>query len=172
MVDTFPVERLQPEDSYLAKSLYNPKYGGTVFKFQNVVDFLGRIVYFSGPHLGTTHDDLIWRESLAYHPLHPSEMVLADGAYSAESQLVCPYRFLPHTHLTPSQYTFNSIHAHYRARVEHMNAKLKRHNILGGKFRGRTMEELANAAHILAHVQNVHQHLFWSYEPFGPHLHF
>lgn len=60
MVNTFLVQVSQPEDSVLARALYNPKYGACVYKFQCVVDFLGRIILFTRPHLGIMYDGNIW----------------------------------------------------------------------------------------------------------------
>lgn len=40
-VDTYPVRVLQPQNSFLRRSLYNPKYGATVVKVESVVDFMG-----------------------------------------------------------------------------------------------------------------------------------
>ncbi len=52
MVDTYPVVVLEPVDSLYASCLYSGKYKATVFKFQACFDFLGRLIFFSGPHLG------------------------------------------------------------------------------------------------------------------------
>jgi hypothetical protein len=172
IVDTFPVEVQNPHDSFMSKVLYHGKYGTTVFKFQNVVDFLGRIVCFTGAHLGKTPDHKIWESTSDVHPLKPQELVLADGAYISESQVLCPFRQPPNGHLTFREYSFNQILGHYRSRVEHSNAKLKKHKILGGIFRGKEMDVISCAALVIANCQNVHQHMHLSYEPYGPHSHF
>ena len=52
IVDTVPVYVLAPQDSTLNHWLYNPKYGGTIYKAQIGTDFMGRIILFTGPHLG------------------------------------------------------------------------------------------------------------------------
>jgi hypothetical protein len=152
--------------------MFAKKYGGVAYKFQNVVDFLGRIVAFTGVHLGKTHDGKIWSSTMADHPLLPLELVLADGAYIAEPQLIVPFHQPPNAHLTFAQYVANKLISHFRSRVEHSNAKLKKHRILNSKYRGKSMEEITYAGHILANVQNVHQHMHLSYEPFGPYPHF
>jgi hypothetical protein len=41
MVDTFPLRVLQPVHRPLARALYNPKYGGCIYKGQLAIDFLG-----------------------------------------------------------------------------------------------------------------------------------
>ncbi len=166
------MEIQQPKDSFLAHALYNKKYGGPVYKFQNVVDFLGRIVAFTGVHLGKTHDAEIWSTTALVHPLHPEELVLGDKAYIAEPQVLVPHRFPPNLHLLYHQYVTNRILSHYRARVEHSNARLKKHKILSGKYRGKTMEMLSFAGITIANISNVHQRNHLSYEPYGPHPHF
>ncbi len=55
-VDTVPIYVQQPQNSTLRHMLYNPKYAGTVYKMQIGIDFLGRIVLFSGPHIGLQYD--------------------------------------------------------------------------------------------------------------------
>lgn len=52
IVDTVPVTVLQSVDHTLHHALNNPKYGHTVYKAQLSIDFLGRIIVFTGPHLG------------------------------------------------------------------------------------------------------------------------
>lgn len=59
IVDTVPIYVLAPQNKVLNQSLYNPKYGGTIYKAQIGIDFLGRIILFSGPHLGLTYDGSI-----------------------------------------------------------------------------------------------------------------
>lgn len=59
IVDTVPFTVLQPIDPTLNHAIYNPKYGHTVYKAQVGIDFLGRIVLFSGPHLGLQYDGRI-----------------------------------------------------------------------------------------------------------------
>ncbi len=43
-VDTFPMYVQQPINSELRKALYNPKYGGCVYKGQLGIDFLGMLM--------------------------------------------------------------------------------------------------------------------------------
>ena len=64
IVDTLPVYVLQPGNSTLARLLYNPKYSGPIYKLQLVTDFLGRIICFTGPHLGVEYDGSIIKYSI------------------------------------------------------------------------------------------------------------
>lgn len=61
ILDTYPIAVWQPLDKYLGSSLYQPKYGTTVYKYQLGITFAGEIVYASGPHLGTSSDVNIFR---------------------------------------------------------------------------------------------------------------
>lgn len=76
---------------------YQPKYASPVLKMQVCSDALGRIVYFSGPHPGSTGDSTIWRVHPWMNPLKGilpwchgpkkfvgQELGLADGAYSGK----------------------------------------------------------------------------------------
>lgn len=56
IVDTLPIYVQQPVNSILSHMLYQPKYKNHVYKMQLGVDFLGRIILFSGPHWGTQYD--------------------------------------------------------------------------------------------------------------------
>jgi len=53
--------------------------GSHVAKFQIACNHRGTPIWFSGPHIGSTHDLQIWKDSPA--PLKPRERWLADKAY-------------------------------------------------------------------------------------------
>lgn len=171
MVDTFPVYVSQPEDGLLARSLYNPKYGGCIYKFQLGCDFLGRNNLLTGPHMGVMNDGNTWVSTGDKHPMFPWELYLGDGAYPACPQIITPYRCPPHGSLTYEQEFMNEVISHYRARVEHKNKLMVRHNILGTVFRG-GRELLADAGQVLAQTENVDSKLFLRYPPVGPFPHF
>ena len=80
IVDTFPLHVLQPHNSTLRRALFNPKYGGCVYKGQLGINFLGAIVLCTGPHLGLCYDGHIWQRTGA-PLLEPWEWWLGDGAY-------------------------------------------------------------------------------------------
>lgn len=52
IVDSFPIRVQKPKTSAFRRMLFNPKYGTTIMKVEMITDFLGRIISFSGPHLG------------------------------------------------------------------------------------------------------------------------
>jgi hypothetical protein len=70
MTDTTSMYVQQPQSSVLRSALFNRKYSWTIYKFQISVDFLGRIVCFSGPHLRNSYDAHIWRNTADLHPVH------------------------------------------------------------------------------------------------------
>ncbi len=159
IVDTFLVEVQWPNDSMISNALYHGKYGTTVYKFQNVVDFLGRIICFTGVHLGKTCDSAIWNGTHEMHPLKPQEIIMADGAYIAVDQLLCPFRQPPSGHLTYEQYSLSNLFP-LSCKSWALKWKIEKTCHYGIFF------------HIIAHCQNVHQHMYLSYEPSGPYSHF
>ena len=59
-----------------------PKYGGHVYKLQVAINFLGWIVYYSGPHFGTEADNVIFEDTMHEHPMHSWEFWCGDGIYN------------------------------------------------------------------------------------------
>lgn len=51
--DTEPIYIQEPINSKLKEATYSGKYGTNCYKLQVATDFLGRCLYFSGPHIGT-----------------------------------------------------------------------------------------------------------------------
>ena len=137
---------------------------------QIATDFLGRIIFFSGPHLGTEYDGHIWRNTADFHPTKDWEWLLGDHHYT-EPGLLHGFVSPPNGHLTPSQSLFNAILSHYRARVEHTNARFKRHGVFQTNFRG-ALTTLTQILHIVAHTTNIDLKTRIKYPPFGPWPHF
>jgi hypothetical protein len=153
MVDTTPVFVECPRKSSAARGLFNPKYGWTVYKAQVGIDFLGRIILFSGPHLGTTYDGNIWLSTEHLHPMQPQEWFLGDHHYTVP-QVMHGYIRPRLGTLSYDEIFFNTILSHYRSRVEHTNAVLKRHRIFQMVFRG-SLSTLTQILQIVAHTTNV-----------------
>jgi len=171
IVDCFPVHVVNPRSRVLFRALNNPKYGGPVYKVQLVVDFLGRIVLCTGPHLGIVPDNIIWRSTRTSHVMRPWEFLLADGAYIAEPELLTPWKLPNGGHLALQQYVDNAIISHYRARVEHINAVFESHNCFQYKFRG-GLDLLKDCIAVTSNILNIQAHLRLRYEPVGPWAHF
>ena len=89
-------------------------------KYQIATDHSGAIIWYSGPHLGTIHDNRLWRE---YQPaLADGERWLADRAYTAIDNIdviAQQYKRPRGGQLTEPQQLHNKIHGWYRATVEH-----------------------------------------------------
>jgi hypothetical protein len=118
-------------------------------KFQAIADSKGRIIWYSGPHLGKTHDISIFYQYLPPFEVH--ERVLADKGYCGERAknlgCIAPFKRnrarrntdsgdLERVPLTRRQLTFNSLLSYYRIEVEHAFGYLKRFHIVGHKYRG------------------------------------
>lgn len=170
-VDTFPVRVQHPKNSELCRALFNPKYGTTVYKVELIVDFLGRITSFSGPHLGTKYDGHLFLKNWNKHPLHPSEFLLGDGHYAYLPYCIGPFKQPSGGALSLEEYYVNAVISFYRSRVEHMNARFEKHYAFRTPFRG-GVESLTDILHITAHTTNVYNHFYPSYEFVGPWRHF
>ena len=110
-----------------------------MLKVQVICDHRANIVYFSGPHIGCTHDDRIFYE---HHPtISRDETILADKAYvgrrASEMGIITPFKSRRGRELTEEQKNFNLFHAFYRSRVEHSIGYLKRFAVLSQRYRGR-----------------------------------
>ena len=62
-VDTFPVFVGIPKNRNKAKMLWHGKYWTCAFKFQLVIDLLGRPILFTGPHPAGIYDGSIWQDT-------------------------------------------------------------------------------------------------------------
>jgi len=115
------------------------------------------------------YDGHIWRD----HGMEQlrDEYWLADQHFANCGNFLTPYKQPRFGHLTDSQYLFNAILAHYRARIEHVNRVVESHKILQIKFRGE-IDVLTYAAHTIAHTSNIELSRYIRYHPYGPWSHF
>lgn len=139
IVDTFPIYINRP--SRHQNLFYNGKYKGHVLKVQVFCDHQANIIFFSGPHLGCTHDVQIFYDN---HPLiSVDEKILADKAYCGNRAknmgIVAPHKKSINYDFTTEESNFNAIHGFYRSRVEHSIGYLKRFSILSQRYRGRVV---------------------------------
>jgi hypothetical protein len=95
IVDTFPIYVSKPTNSSFARELYNPKYGGCVWKVLIVISFLGTIVYLRAPFPGTVYDGHIWQDTMSERPRLPGELTLGDAHF-----VTCPDVMTQYTHST------------------------------------------------------------------------
>lgn len=148
---------------------FQPKYAGPVFKMQVACDALGRIVFFSGPHPGSRADATLWKR-WGPKTFVGRELGLADGAYSGNYRLVAPFRKPPNKALGPRKEHYNRIHSFFRARIEHVFARLWPFAIMQHVWRGKGLDagcELQRRLHVLMHFMNFSLKRRVLYEPAG-----
>ena len=150
----------------MSSALWNGKYNGCVLKFQIGIDFLGRIILFTGPHLA--YDGHIWLDTALEHPMLRWELFLGDGHYTGLPDVLWPYR-KDHP-LTLSETLYNAIHSFYCARVEHVIRCVKFHGMFSTTYTG-SWEVLTWALKVIVHTTNVEAHQFLKYLPVGPWSH-
>lgn len=92
MVDTMPIFINKSIGSDVARATYNGRYKENLYKVQVVVDFKGRIVFFSGPHIGSKYDGHIFAETEKWHPRENWEIILGDGHYSSLFNFLTPFK--------------------------------------------------------------------------------
>jgi hypothetical protein len=154
--------------------MYNGKYGGCVLKVQAICNHTGAFIWYSGPHLGTTHDVKLYRR---VHPPMNGQKVLADLAYiggqERAHELIVPFKkqlvrrrvlstgrvSINSIPLTENQSLFNRIHAWYRTTIEHAFGFVKRFRIINSTYRGRIKQHpdyVTRAVKIIMSVSNIH----------------
>jgi len=167
IVDTFPVHVSQPSNAAFARTLFNPKYGGCVWKVLIVISFLGTIVFFKAPFPGTVYDGHIWQDTALERPHVHGEFTLGDGHFVS-----CPDVITQYTHSSKSLYLpweqeiYSAVHQHYRSRVEHINGAFVHHAMFSGHFRA-SLQTLIDALFVTAHALNVGLHREIRYPPYG-----
>lgn len=166
IVDTFVVHISNPIEYRVAKSLFNPKYGGFVLKWQVIVDFIGNYLFLSGPHV--LYDGIIFERTLMDHPMNPWELLLGDGHYIKLDQVLTPFR--RHHVLSKQEIIFNSILSFYRARVEHCIRRVKAHSMFDQVYRG-SWEVIDWAIKVIVHTTNVECRFRPKYAFVGPWWH-
>jgi hypothetical protein len=133
-----------------------------VLKVQAICDHLGNIIWYSGPHRGTTHDLSLYADD---HPnLEAQEQLLADKAYygarGSNLGLVTPHKKPVRSVLTRRQLAYNTVHRWYRSRIEHAIGFLKRFAILSNQYRGRittpTVSFIAKALKVIIHLNYMY----------------
>eukprot|EP01029_Cantina_marsupialis_P015399 TRINITY_DN337_c0_g1_i6.p1 TRINITY_DN337_c0_g1~~TRINITY_DN337_c0_g1_i6.p1 ORF type:complete len:126 (+),score=3.97 TRINITY_DN337_c0_g1_i6:369-746(+) len=84
-IDGFPLRCYAPAG--MTRLLYAGKYQSFCCKADVVVDNKGRIISFSGPHIGTMHDKYIYDH---YHPMFDAgELCLGDlGYWGADEHII------------------------------------------------------------------------------------
>jgi len=95
-LDSFPIRVSRPKDSSWQSAVYQGKYNlkAHVLKIQAICDHSGSIMWYSGPHIGTTHDLKLWRQHNPRAYMFQNERFLADKAYCSRShpELLVPWK--------------------------------------------------------------------------------
>ena len=68
------------------------------------------------------------------HPLIIGEYGLGDGHYSSLPFMICPPTQPPNGHMLENEYLMATMIGHYRARIEHLNARIDSHQIFQSDF--------------------------------------
>ena len=141
-----PIYTQHPENSEIRRALWNGKYSDTVMKLELTCDFLGGLLSASStittilltilePHIGSAYDAHIFLRNWNRHEVLPGEYGLGDGHYSCLDFMVCPPKEPPNRHMTDEEYMLAATISHYRARIEHLNARIDCHRMFQHDFR-------------------------------------
>jgi len=129
MIDCCPIWVAEPTDPFWSDLLFQGKYGGSCFKIQIGINWLGWIVLFTGLHVGTKTDDEIWNDTAAAHPFMHWEWWLGDAAYSTCLGVLTRHVQDPHSILWQDEAYVNAYLNFYRQYVEHSMHLIKDHGM-------------------------------------------
>jgi hypothetical protein len=144
IVDCAPVMVQDCIRTFWRDQLFQGKYHAPCFKIQIGINFLGWIVLYTGLHIGTNNDDVIWESTAGQFPIEEEEWWIGDGAYERCYGVVCKLCADSNTVLYPHEIYFNSLLNYWRQRVEHTMHLIKSH----GMWRA----EKARNSHICLHL--------------------
>jgi hypothetical protein len=173
VVDTFHLPITNGKSRH--RHCYNGKYKCSCVKFIIASSFLGEILFCSGPFLGTKYDGHIWQESARAHPTLPGEYLLGDGHFASQPDCIAPYPKPRRAMNNAFELRFNAVHAFYRSRAEHANARIRRHSLFRNIHRGRferLHQFLGSFFRLQCALQNIYNLLNPPYPPCGNQSHF
>jgi hypothetical protein len=150
IADGLPQLVWQPVDPLMRSLLYVPdKYAAVVYKLHIAIDLIGNVIHFSGLHLGTTPDSIIWKRTENEHPTERNEFGYGDLAYTGCDDMITNFEPLNrHAPLTAFEDAYNKRMNKVRARVEHAVAEhVEGKQMFQGTYRGNP--ELLEACHLL-----------------------
>ena len=164
-VDSMPIASI---GGILCDVLFNPKYAGCAYKVTVAIDSLGNIVWICPLAPGTSADVLIWdREGPKRVKGHYMDYEIGsmDGAYKGRLHVAWP--FIGRKTLTERQKEYNDVHGFYRARIEHLFARMWHWGIVRNIWRG-SGTELHEYVRVLLHLQQFLIRRQVRYPPYGP----
>ena len=140
-----------------------------MLKYQLGITFAGEIILFSGPHLGTTPDNMIWETTWDLHPFFDWEIWLADLGYVGCEGLLHKYKKPKDRVLSYRQVFFNNVHEHVRNRVEQIVSVIKQHRMYTqGVYQG-SFARLQACVKVTGHVTAAELRMSGPrFECFGP----
>ena len=153
---------------WLSDVLFNPKYAGHIYKVTVAVDNLGNIVWICDLMPGTSADVMIWDQrgpSRTHGQFFDFEIGAHDGASKGRLHTAVPY--IGRKTLTDDQQEYNDVHGFYRARVEHLFARLWQWRIVRNVWT-RSATELHGHVRILLHLTQFCIRRQTRYQPYGP----
>jgi hypothetical protein len=138
IVDGFPIEVWAPSDYNTARHFWNGKYGCAVVKGEAKVSLNGRLVGFTFPFRGNTHDAPMHNQNRRLHPTLPNEYGIGDPAYVGNTGILTKFRQprAGDVPLTAEERTFNRMFDAVRGRVEHIIGFIKFRPVFRQKWRG------------------------------------
>ena len=178
MVDVFPVYVPAAHDFAVRQLLFQPKYDACVLKIQLGISFMGNIILWTGPHLGTTSDVTIWEQTWAYHPFFPWEWWLADLGYVGAFGLLYKWKRAgqqqgqpPPPQLTPLELFYNNVHEFYRHRIEQIVDVVKSHRLFANHVYRGSAEHLLPLLTIVGHATALELRMRQHFKSYGPWQH-
>ena len=178
MVDVFPVYVPAAHDFAVRQLLFQPKYDACVLKIQLGISFMGNIILWTGPHLGTTSDVTIWEQTWAYHPFFPWEWWLADLGYVGAFGLLYKWKRAaqqpgqpPPIQLTPQELFYNNVHEFYRNRIEQIVDVVKSHRLFANLVYRGSAEHLLPLLTIVGHATALELRMRQRFKSYGPWQH-
>ena len=163
--DSMPIASI---GGILCDVLFNPKYAGCVYKVTVAIDILGNTVWICPLAPGTSADVLIWDRGgpkrVKGHYMD-YEIDSMDGAYKGRLHVAWP--FIGRKMLTERQKEYNDVHSFYRARIEHLFARMWHWGIVRNIWRG-SGTEWHEYVRVLLHLQQFFIRRQVRYPPYGP----
>jgi hypothetical protein len=128
------------------------KYNHCCLKIMIGITFMGTIVHYTGPHIGTMHDATILKK---YPPnFEEWEWGMGDGAFEDNYHILVKYQQPAGGVLTEAQVYMNGLFNYWRVRVEHIIREVKRHDMFCGVYRG-SYGLLKSAIDLTVHMTNI-----------------
>ena len=145
------------------------KYNHCCFKIMLGITFTGVIVWYTGMHVGTMNDQLIYDQYPP--PLLPWEWGIGDGAFKRSWHILVKFTKPTDGVLCREMVEWNAGFNYWRLRVEHIIGEVKQPAALRGVFRG-SYALLQCVVDMTVHLTNVKLKMALPrYETVGPWRH-